>query len=514
MKKLYSLVIFTLILTVFNTIFLNIPTSSASAEDNYTIKTISEIGNPVYAGSGSYYDDGMLYYASGGCTVGYNLDHSNTIFEFDVILDSYSWPAWLSLTLRADGFDRTGRAGGYSFRFFPAGNVDVQGMSEVDESLPLSVGVKYRFQIGALTQADGVLLTLKVDGNQIVSYLDTASSGTGTYFNICGEGSVSARFFSTKKEVFPNYHTYTMATLGEYPTIAGATACKVDKYNNINIYGSGATIGYRQQLQNFSVETNINFDTFGHGSSLAIGMRVGGFDRANSSNLKNKGYVVRLVNYNWGGSVAITKNGASCGTAGFAWAEDTDYVVEFGTVDLDKNRTCVFVNVNNKPVISIIDDSNPLQNKGLITFNGDGSIACRIGSANNRLTPLVTKVKENANYYIVETYFNNTISYTNMDHNMFDENMLNAILINDYTVVDVNKAYYGLDGQDQVNAINLEYIDNKLVITISKNWYLKSTNATSGEVELQTLTLKKTGTTSGLICPSGFVLKQTYYYNF
>ena len=61
-------------------------------------------------------------------------------------------------------------------------------------------------------------------------------------------------------------------------------------------------------------------------------------------------------------------------------------------------------------------------------------------------------------------------------------------------------------------AIDVNYINNKLVLTINQMWYNTSNNNLS-QVEFSNLMLKKTGTDSGLICPSGFSLKQTYIYS-
>ena len=51
------------------------------------VKTLSDIGNATIAGTGAYYDDGMLKYAGSGNTIGYKLDQSNTVLEFDIIFD-------------------------------------------------------------------------------------------------------------------------------------------------------------------------------------------------------------------------------------------------------------------------------------------------------------------------------------------------------------------------------------------------------------------------------------------
>ncbi len=521
MKKTCLAVVFCLVLSLFNTFFLTNFVSSASAEQDYTTKTISEIGNPLMAGTGSYYDDGTLYYAHTGCTIGYNYEHGSTAFEFDLLFDNMAFPGWFSLTLKADGFDRTQSPNltqkGYSFAIFPSGAVEVwkDGLSGVTGNMgAISTGIKYRVVIGAINRDEGVHLMLKVNGVDIISYTDTNNPYTeGNWFNICGDGgTVIAKLITTKQEVYPNYYTYTLSNIGSYPTIANIESAYVDRYNNMELYGSASTVGYMQYLKNFSLEMNVNFDTFPHGTSLNIAMRSSGLDRANSPNLAIKGYVIRIAYYNWGGSIAVTKNGADLGSVGYTFSEDTDYVLEIGTVDLDSSRTNVFVSVNNQTVLSVVDDNAPLQNYGWITFNNDGQVYCKMTSTNNKLTPLVTKVQETETSYVVETYFNNTISYTTMYHDNFSEALQKAISINSNSVYDINKAYYAIKGESRTNAVTLKYVDNKLVITIEKDWYLKS-NDTNTTFEFEQLSLAKTTNSGGMVCPSGFVLKQTYYYN-
>ena len=57
-----------------------------SETSDFSYKTITEIGNPVIAGpGGSYYDDGTLYYLDTGNTIGYNLEHSDFLFDFNIV---------------------------------------------------------------------------------------------------------------------------------------------------------------------------------------------------------------------------------------------------------------------------------------------------------------------------------------------------------------------------------------------------------------------------------------------
>lgn len=479
------------------------------------VKTLSDLGNATIAGTGAYYDDGMLKYANSGNTIGYNYDQSNSLLEFDIIFDYIRFPGWFSMTFKANGFDRTQSPNltqkGYSIVVYASGAVEVW---KPNLSTPItgsisgfSEGIKYRFKLGAYNDAGNVKIYFSVNDTEILNATDSQDPYlTGNWFNICGDGGTSARLFSTKKEIIPNYYTYTLSTLGDYPNCTDVGA-QYDKYKNITL--NSGTIGWTQGLKNYSVECNMNWSNFGAGSNVWVAMRASGFDRANSPNLEQKGYVFRIGQV---GAIEIYKSGNLVTSGSWGYEQDTNYVFEFGCVDLNSQQTMVFVNINGTPVASMIDSEQPISNAGAFNINGDGVLTCKITSVSTKLTPLVSKVIQGQERIDVETYFNNTVSYTEMNHSDFSDVMLDAILVNGISVKDFNNAYYAREGAEKTLAIRVKYVNNKLVVSINKNLYQK-TNDTQTNFNFEELTIKKTGAGTGLICPSGYVLKQTYYYS-
>lgn len=520
MRKLLHLtpvvLIFALLLSVFSGFAISkVCATTNNDSDTLAVKTLSDIGNASFAGNGAYYDDGVLKYASSGNTIGYVFDQSSTLLEFDIIFDYIKFPGWFSLTFKASGFDRTQSSNldqkGYSIVVYPTGLVEVW-KPELQNAISgkisnFSTGIKYRFKIGAYNCNDCVNIYLSVDNTEILNAVDDVNPYlTGDHFNICGDGGTSARLISTKKEIVPNYYTYTLSTIGNYPACT-ATGASYDKYKNIKL--KGGTVGWNQGLRNYSVEMNMNWSRFTGGSNVWVAMRASGFDRANSPNLEEKGYVIRIGRV---GTIEIYKSGSLMTRCSWKYSDNTDFIFEFGCVDLDENRTMVFVNLNGVPVASMIDDNLPIQRAGLFNINGDGDVECNISSVSTKLTPLITKVIEDQNTFTVETFFNNTISYTNMDYLDFSDVLLDAIWINDTSVKDLNDSYYSLNGSKQIQAVDVKYVNNKLVLIINKMCY-KITNNAEFSFAFNNLILKKTGAETGLICPSGYVLKQTYYYN-
>ena len=356
------------------------------------VKTLTDIGNATIAGTGAFYDDGMLRYDNTGNTIGYQYDQSASLLEFDIIFDNLAWPSWFSLTFKANGFDRTQSPNltqkGYSFVVYASGAVEVwkTGMTPITGAIPsFSQGVKYRFKLGAYNDGQKVKLYMSVNDTVIVDAYDTNGAFlTGNWFNICSDGSVTARIFSTKKEIIPDYYTYTLSTIGNYPTCTDSGA-SYDKYKNVYLTGSAGTIGWYQALKSYSVEINMNWTEFGAGSNIWLAMRASGFDRANGPGLTEKGYVIRIGQM---GVLDLYRSGTYVAGGGWAYAQGVDHVFEFGCVDLDENRTWVFVNVNGLPALSYIDN-NSIKTDGWFTFNGDGIVNCTMTSVTTKVTPLV-----------------------------------------------------------------------------------------------------------------------------
>lgn len=515
MKKLvlFFVAIVLLTITLTTTFVFKDSSASTTAISNAQVKTLPDLGNPTIAGTGAYYDDGMLKYASSGNTIGYKGDYSNTLVEFDIVFDYLQFPAWFSLTFKASASDRTQSPNlsqkGYSIAIFYNGNVEVWKPGLTTEMTGkiggLTVGEKYRFKVGAINDGDAVRVYLSVNGVEIINALDTVNPYlTGSWFNICGDGGTSARLFSTKKEIVPDYHTYTNSTIGGFPTATDSGA-SYDRFKNITL-GSG-TVGWGQKHKDFSFETNMNWSTFGNGSNVWVALRANGFDRNNGI---TSGYLIRIGQV---GVIEISKKGSSIGSKGsWSFMPDTDYAFEFGVVDLDENRTMVFVNVNGKPVATMIDNESPLRNAGFINFNGDGSVNCKMTSINTRLTPLKTKVSSDQTYTIIETSFYNVISHSDMAYEDFSNVTLEAMLVNDTSVLEWNEKYYASEGSERLRAIDVKFSNNKLTVKIAKTLY-KTANDQHVDFEFSNLMIKKSGENKGFITPSGYVLKQTYYFS-
>lgn len=509
---------FLFVFFTFCTAFCGILTTDVApvfAEEPASVKTFGEIGNPTIAGTGAYYDDGMLKYANSGNTIGYTFDQSSSVLEFDIIFDYIKFPGWFSLTFKANGFDRTQSANltqkGYSIIVYPTGTVEVRKpglQTPITGTISgFATGVKYRFKVGVYNDNGAARVYFTVDNNVVLDAKDTVDPYlTGDWFNICGEGGTSARLYSTKKEIVPNYYTYTLSTLGDYPTCT-ATGASFDRYKNITLHGG--TVGWNQGLKNYSVEMNMRWSNFGNGANVWVTMRSSGFERANSPNLETKGYVVRIAR---AGSIELFKNGVKCVRGSWKYVQDVDYVFEFGCVDLDENRTMVFVYVNGVAAVTMVDEQEPISKAGYFILNGDGVVDCQITSVSTKLTPLMTKVQETDAAYVVETYFHNTLSHTNMQYADFSSVLLDAILLNGTSVNDINNGYYAKAEDEKTRAVEVEYVNNKLVVTVAKQMYKKANDGLSA-FTFEELALKKTGTDTGLVCPSGYVLKQTYYYS-
>ena len=487
-----------------------LPAASAQ-EPTFETKTLTEIPSPTIAGtSGSYIDDGVLYYASTGDTVGYKLDHSNIMFDFDFVPTKFAFPGMISLTLKATGLDRTQRAGGYSFILYPAGTIDVKKGGETISSANkiFEKNTKHNINIGAITEETSVRLILKVNGVEVINFVDSTEPLTsGTWFNICGEGGCSAEFHTTKKTVIPRYYTYTLSTLSQYPRTAGTVLAEVDKHNNISISSSGSTVGFNQYLQNFSLEMKINFSKFSWPANFYFSARASGFDRVMSSNLSTKGYSFRISS---AGEVQIYKEKASLvkGSCG-AISTGKDYVVEFGTVDINENSTYVFFAVNNKVCASAFDNDSPIQKYGYVNMNGDGNVACKISSSDTKVSPLRTVKAEKDGVYEIKTYFVNPISYKKMTTQDFSERNLKAISIADKTLWELKNNYYAKSGNEEIAPFEIEFENNVLSIKLQKTLFKNSTDEQENFVP-SSISISKTGKANGLDCSSGFFLKQTY----
>ncbi len=469
-----------------------------------SVLTLPDLGNPSIAGNGSYYDDGMLCYASSSNTIGYRKDLTSSLVEFDIVFDYLKHPGCFGLTFRATELDRISKAGGYTFTMYPSGDVEVKGVSGVSGDYSgFSVGERYRIRVGAITEGTSVRLYFSVNGTEIINEL-TQTVLTGSWFNVCGEGDTKAKLYSTKKEIVPAYYTYTNSTIGGYPS-ATADGVVYDKYKNVTLTASRGTFGWWQGLQNFSFETKMNWSNFASGANIWVSLRANAFDRNNAI---TSGYVIKIGQT---GNVSITKKGASISASGsWNYKANTDYIFEFGAVDLDESRTLVFVTINGKPVCSLTD-TEPLQSKGYINFNGDGAVNCTFRSVSSKVNPLKTDVNAYQDYTEIITYFDNAVAYDSLVHEDFSTEIKDAIKVNGFSVNEFNETFYSVDGEEKTLALELKYQDNKLYINVKNTLYKVQGNATKTFVFCE-LELKKTGDGKGFVCPSGKFLKQTYYF--
>ena len=254
------------------------------------IKTISEIGNPTMT-STSYYDDGTLYYTNRGSTVGYNYDHSNTIFDFNIVFTALEPAAagWFGFSLKVGGFDRYNAAAleqkGYGIMLKASGSVSLtKGGSTVYTTTTNAIyaNQKYNIKLAAINQEDKVNVIFKIDNTEVINYIDSEDPYlTGNWFNMNGDGTrVSAEIISTKIQKIPTYQTYTLSTINRYPNCADNGDIIIDRYNNITFNGGSSCVGFNQQLQNFSFEVKANFTKFDFPANFWISARAKSLNRS------------------------------------------------------------------------------------------------------------------------------------------------------------------------------------------------------------------------------------------
>ena len=485
----------------------------AEGQNQPITKTITEIGNPTIT-STSYFDDGTLYYTNLGSTVGYNYDHTNTIFDFDLVFNSLqpSFAGWFGFSLKVSAFDRHNAPAleqkGYGIRLCANGVVKLtKGGLEIESKNvdPLIIDKKYNIKLGAINVGEKVNIIFKIDNVEVIDVIDEDNPYlTGNWFNMNGDGSsVSAEIITTKPERIPSYQTYTLSTLGQYPSCANLEQVSVDRYNNINFKGAGASVGFNQLLQNFSFETKINFSTFSFPANFWITARATNFNRSPYCG----GYSFRFSSS--GGGVWVYKDGQvlASGSLGMTLETNKDYIIEIGTVDLSITKTYLFIKCNGKIALGAFDTENPLQRGGYLNINGEGEFSASLKSSNIGLTPLQTVFEEDSDEEIVKVYFLNSIAYQNLDYNDFSIRNLKSILINDVSIYSLNQIYYSGNNS---NAIDIKYYDNVLEIRKSKQIFSKTTDSLD-DFSINNISIKKTSSIIGIETMTNFLLKETYY---
>ena len=489
---------------------------SAGGAPTVETKTISEIGNPTMT-STSYYDDGTLFYTNRGSTVGYHYDHANTIFDFNIVFTALE-PAgigWFGFSTKVSAFDRYNAAAleqkGYGIMIKSSGSVTLTKGGTVVHTAsagPIYTNQKYNIKLGAINQGDKVNVLFKIDNNEIINYTDSENPYlTGSWFNMNGDGTtISAEIISTKFQQIPTYQTYTLSTFSRYPSCADGGDITIDRYNNIDFEGGSSCVGFSQALQNFSFETKVNFDKFAFPANFWISARASSLNRSPSCG----GYSFRFSSS--GGGVWVYKNGTvlASGSLGIALVPNTDYIIEVGTVDISETSTYLFIKCNNKIALAAFDNEDPIQRTGLLNINGEGTFAVKLRSSYTGATPLQTVFSETDTEEVVKVYFQNPLSYKDLEYKDFSEKTLKAISINDSTVYSLNQLYYAMNASQRVNAINIRFYDNVLEITKAKTTY-KAATSVEETFSISDLCIKKTTAATGIETFTDFVLKETYY---
>ncbi len=502
----------------------NDKTKSTLDLHNYNKTTFNELGKPTIANTESYYEDGVIYYTTTGSTVGYSLSNTNVLVDFNLTVNKpFVWPSWFSFNLRASSFGRTHGGDiqnlGYVVMFYPSGVLSLgkDRSPATETTYPLfNIGQKYHFQIGTVDEGNGVIVIIAIDGNIVLEYHDDSNPlKDGTWFTLCGDSAngavVNLTLESTWDVPVPKYDTYTFSTLGIYAIRAGSVIPSVDKYNNIEIFNGGQTVGFGRQLQNFSLAGNFYITEMSTLANLFICFRASNFSRYNgienaySFRFREDGtmFLYKIKDYQL----------IQIGLSGYYLEPNTNYYVEFGAVDYPDNKTLLFLNINNTPVIEAFDSDNPFQRPGIITINPEGTYNVKIGSKINSLTPLQSKVEERNDKRIVRTYL--SIPFANQDtpYEDFEERVLKSVLLDEQNIKEINDTYYALDvNSNKVKAVNMYTYLNQLVVEFNKTIY-KASDDSLVNYAPETLTILRSRTSSGFITPNETTLKNTYSYS-
>ena len=501
----------------------NVPVAPVIPDFNksdYELASFVDFGSPLIAGTATY-EEGLINYAHSGCTVGYNLKDNNVLLDFYLsFYGTFVEPSWLSLSLRASGFDRTHAVSldnrGYIIMIHPSGvvslNKDWTPVHEETFAAGFAINEKYDIQVGAVDYEDGVRVVLYVNDELVLDYYDFDNPllASGNWFNICsdaGYDTVSAYLEAKKESFVPEYPTYTFSTLRGYPTLAGYNQALVDKHNNVTITEGGQTVGFYEALQNFSLAGSYYFYEIGEYCNFWMALRVMEYNRASYS---ATGYSFRIGQT---GIVEIYKNGGTGVIAGggYYFAPQHEYYIEFGAVDYSPTKTRVFISINNQIVAEAFDEDNPWQNVGWVLFNADGLFTAHMGSSIKTALPLKHKVIDNAAVVNYEIYFNSAFDMFDYQYEDFSERVLQSITIGQYNVMELNSLYHGKKNEENIRAVDVYTTANRLIISVQKDLY--NSLDESVNFHYSSVAVHKTGSTKGFVTPLGYILKNTYTIN-
>lgn len=475
------------------------------AESEYNELSITDMGEPIFAGAGdSAMDEDTLYYYSGN-TVGFNFDVSSSVLTADYMFNNMRFPNWFSVTLKADRVDRYNAPDlkGYVVTFSPSGKIGVlKGGEEIvsGQASPIYDSQLYRISIGAVNEVGSVRLFVSINGQEVLNAVDSNNPYLdGEWVNICGEGTIEAQIKSINYINLPEYSTYTLNTVQCYPIVTGTSSMPVaDDNNNIETFDASNCIGFNLHLQNFSFEAKFNFKSFEAGR-FGVAWRMSSFNRVHGSD----GYSAWFYQY---GMVELYKGSELVASSVCVpMIVGRDYIIEVGAVDFSESKTKVFVLVDEKEYIGYIDET-PIQNPGYLNMNGEGNVSFTATSVSTKLIVGGVDIKETQDNVDLSVKFINNYSIDSLVYAEFSDEILSALLLNRLSVKDINDSYINTNGD---RAVNVTYINSTLKITILKQM-ISETGTIYDFGELKSFEIKKSIKGEKVASPSGLYLNQSY----
>ena len=494
------------------------PINFLSADAGYQTLTLVDMPSPLIAGSGSYYDDGLLYYANSGCTIGFALENTNSIIDnYITYTNKFSWPSWMSFQFRASGFTRTLsplEQNGYTMLVWSTGLVTLyKNLTVVYETstTPFVIDKKYDVQMGTINLDDGVGVVLRIDGNDVINYLDDSDPliDGGNFYTICADstdGCVSAYFTSKKESVIPEVNTYTLSTLGIFPTVSGNPTPEVNNQNDVIFSNASQSVGFMDSYQNFALQTYVNITKLISPSNIWLTLRSNIYTRAGG--VGQVGYGIRFASFN---IIDIYKFGYDTpvlGSISYPFAEGDEFLLEVGIIDLSKNSTYIYISINNEKVLEVTDKSDPIQAHGGIVINPDGVFYCSFFSKISEIKPLSYKIQDDSVSKNIVIYLSEPLDKRDLKYKDFSLRCLESIMFDEIDVKTLNNKFYALvEGQKHL-AVDVRSESNTLIVSYYKNLYDTITDQEEQFIPNQ-MKIKKTNRLSGFVSSSGARLKNT-----